>query len=908
VSSGASRATRAYRFLLKAYPSAFRRLWARDMEEDFAALHRRARERGAGATLRLWVAATADVARSGASERLSTRGYRFGRTRLRLPRGGAASRLADLASDLRQAVRTLARSRGYVAAVVATLALGIGANTALFSVAWGVLLRPLPFGSGERLVRITQGRSAPASADVEGSDLGFSVKDLEDYAALSATLEAVAEYHRMSFTLADERGPHRVSAGVVSSNYSEFLGLRPLHGRLFDPEEDHLGADPVLVLSHEYWQERFAGDPGVVGRSVRMNGEEHRIVGVLPPTPQFPHSNDIYLPISACPTRTSPSFMADREARMMYAYARVLPGVGLAALRMDLERVAGGLRERYGAAYDLGDGYRVGAVPLREELVGRARPVVVALVAVSAFLLLIACANAGSLALARARRRARELDVRHALGAGPGRLARSLLIESVLLALVGGLLGLGVAVAGHDVLVRFAARPTTRAQEIRLDRVVLLFTFGASVLTGLVFGAVPGWRAGRTRELPGRMGGGRTSSRHDRRVHRSLVAVQVAVAFGVLATAGLTLRAAWDASRSDPGFAAEAVLTFHVSLDGPRYTSRDSVRAFWNRLGPRVAALPGVRAVGRAWQVPFEEGAHDHREAFFIKDAPEAPGSAAAAAWRVVDAGFFDVLELPVELGTGFEEAARRGRIALVNRTFHDRYLRDRSGVGTILRRCVEAGVCDRPLRIVGVVADVRFSDPTREPIPEVYEPSDQLEWGGEDVLVRAAGDPHLLDGALRAVVARVDGEVAVSDVATLEELRRERIAPHRFFAVLLILFAVVGAGLALAGVFGVASLAAASRMRELGVRRVLGASHASLRGIVLREGCGMAAPGLLAGLGLALAGGFLLARALPDLAPVQPGVLAATAALFLAAVLAAAWLPARRAARADASEILNDP
>jgi predicted permease len=583
--------------------------------------------------------------------------------------------------------------------------------------------------------------------------------------------------------------------------------------------------------------------------------------------------------------------------------------VGLATLRMDLERVAGVLRGRHGAVYDLGGAYAVGAVPLREELVGRARPVVVALVAVSAFLLLIACANAGSLALARARRRARELDVRHALGAGPGRLARSLLVESVLLALAGGLLGLGVAVVGHDVLVRFAARLTTRAQEIRLDHVVLLFTLGASVLTGLVFGALPGWRAGRSRELPGTTAGGGTSSRRDRRVHRSLVAVQVAVAFGVLACSGLTLRAAWDAGHSDVGFTAEAVLTFHVSLDGPRYRSRDSVGAFWDRLLPRVASVPGVHAIGRAWQVPFEADDHDHREAFFIKDAPEAPGSAAAAAWRVVDAGFFEVLELPVELGTGFTARARsEGRIALVNRTFHDRYLTGRRGVGTMLRRCVEAGVCDGPLRIVGVVADVRFGDPTREPLPEVYEPSDQLDWGGEDVLVRAAGDPHLLDSAIRAAVAGVDADLAVSDVATLDELRRERIAPHRFFAVLLVLFAAVGVGLALAGVFGVSSLAAASRLRELGVRRVLGASHASLRAIVLREGCGMAAPGLLAGLGLALAGGHLLARVLPDLTPLQPDMLVSTAALFVAAVLGAAWLPARRAARADASEILNDP
>jgi putative ABC transport system permease protein len=712
----------------------------------------------------------------------------------------------------------------------------------------------------------------------------------------------------MSFTLVDARGPHRVRAGVVSSNYSDFLGLRPLHGRLFDPAEDRLGAEPVLVLSHGYWMDRFGGDPAVVGQRVRMNGSDHEIVGVLPPTPQFPHENDLYLPISICPTRSHPLFIGDRSARMMYAYGRLRPGVALAEARMDLERVAGGLRAEHGEVYDLGGGYAVDAVPLRDQIVGRARPVVTALLAVSGLLLLIACANAGSLALARARRRARELDLRSALGAGGGRLVGTLLLEGVLLALAGGTLGLLVAFGGHDVLVRFAARFTTRAGEIELDRTVLLFTFAASVVAGLVFGSVPGWLVGRSR---GRLeGGGAGTRRRDRRLQRALVTGQVAFAFGVVATAGFALRTAWHVSRAEVGFETESVLTFHIMLDDPRYAPDDAFIAFWADAMSGIRALPQVAAAGRANEVPFGSADDDPRHAFFLRGPSDEAGTAAAAAWRVVDPEVFEVLGLRVELGNGLGGApAGDPRAAVVNRTFWDRYVAGRLDLGATLRRCDENGRCDPPMRVVGVVSDGRYDLPEHEAGPEVYQRADPSTWRSNDVLVRVAGgDPLAVAADIRALVADIDPQVALADVMTLEELRRERSAPQRFFALLLLAFAAVGAGLALAGVFGVASLAAASRLRELGIRRALGATGGSLGALVVREGLAVTLPGLALGLALAIAGGALLARSLPDAAPVDPLSLALTGALFLLAALVAIWLPARRAARADAAEILHAP
>jgi predicted permease len=899
-----------YRLLLRAYPEPFRALYGADLEADFQALRERVRAReGRRGVAKLWARTVVDVLRTAARERRSTRGYRVGSSRLRVPRRGFASFVADLQSDVRMAARSTLRAPGYAAAVVATLGLGIGANTALFSVAYGTLLRPLPFAEGEQLIRLVQ--EAPPGLDPTGppSPISFSVADLQSYDSGVAGLVETSEYHSMTFTLIDGQGPHRVRAGVVSANYFDFLGLEALHGRVLRPAEDHLDADPVIVLTHRYWTERFDGDPGVVGRRVRMNDRVHEIVGVLPPGPQFPFERDIFLPISACPTRSDPQFIADPTGRMMFAYARVAEDVD----HETVARQARAVLEEQGRidpeSWPVEAGMSVRVVPLRDDMAAEVRPLAVGLLTIAGLVLLIACANAAGLALARAGRRIRELEVRGALGAGRGRLVRTLLTEAVILAIVGGALGLTVAIAGHDLLVDFAGRFTTRAQEIRLDAAVLGFAAATSIVTGLVFGAVPGmWIGGRTR--PAALESlAVTLGPRGRGWQRALVVGQVAVAFAVVSMAGLALRTVWAVGSTELGYPTASVAVMQVAVDKARWRSPDSARVLFDRITSEVRAVPGVSGASRAMGGPLT--GHGHGDAYYVgsRDQPALAGA------RVVDPGFFELLGLTVLEGRSFgkRDGADAEPVVVVNRTFRDRHLAEGNPLGVVLTRCHGPDECLPPARVVGVVEDVRYDGPDAAVGPAVYSVArQQPDFGGEHVVVGLRDETAELEAALIEAVHRVDPELAVSGIATLDGLRRERTHPRRFLAALLAAMAAVAAGLAVAGIFGVASLAAAARSHELGIRRMLGASP---RGVALRivgEGIGVTSVGLALGAALATGAAWIFSRFLESVlwgvAPNDLPTFAATTFLFLTVAVAAAWAPARRAASEDPLQILKRP
>lgn len=851
---------RLHRWLLRAYPAPFRRLYGADLEADFADLLARTRPQGRRAVAGLWVRTVVDTLKTGLGERWSRRGYRVGRSRVRIPRRGVADRVADALQDLRVGARSLARSPGYAAAVVATLALGIGANTALFSVAYGTLLRPLPFSDGERLVRLVQ--EMPPATDPAGAPAreGFSVADLEAYARGVAGVVEMSEFHSMTFTLIDDAGPHRVRAGVVSANYFEFLGLEALHGRVLHPLEDHMGAEPVIVLTHDYWVERFGGDPAVVGTRVRMNEQVHEIVGVLPPRPQFPVAGDLFLPISACPTRSDPDFIAEPARRMMFAYARLADGVEVAEVDAGAEAVLAGLATARPDAYPVDRGFAVRAVALRDDMVAGVRPLAAALLAVAGFVLLIACANAAGLALARAGRRLRELEVRGALGAGRGRLVRSLLGESLLLAGAGGVLGLGIALVGHDLLVGFAERFTTRAQEIRLDGAVVAFAAATSMAVGLAFGAIPGlWVGGRVRT--GAMeSGAATVGARGRALQRGLVVAQVAVAFAVVSAAGLALRTAWRVGSTELGYDTGSVVSLQVSVDKERWRSPDSARVLFDRLATSVAREPAVVKVTRAMGGPLT--GHMHRDAYFLGGEGGATEPVTALA-RTVDPGFFEIVGIATERGRTFRrsDGPDAAPVAVVNRTFFERFMDGRYGLGASMVRCHGPGDCLPAVEIVGVVADVRFDGPDEPVAPEVYHVARQDPvYGGEHLILAVKGDPADVEAAVTARIHAVDPDLPVSDYASLEGLRRDRTRPRRFLAWLLGGMAAVAAGLAVTGIFGVAALSAASRTRELGIRRALGATPGGLTLQVVGEGLAVAVAGV--GVGLVLAWGFGVAFA----------------------------------------------
>ena len=392
----------------------------------------------------------------------------------------------SLMQDIRYGLRILLRNPGFTVVAVLTLGLGIGANTAIFSVIYGVLMRPLPYKDGNQLVIVQQ--QAPLAHVL---NVPFSVKEVQDYRDQNQTLDSVVEHHSMSFTLLGGKEPQRVATGVVSANFFDVLGVKPLLGRTFvDADEQH-GSDAVIVLSYQYWKQGHGGDPDIVGRTFQMNNRPHTVIGVLPPIPQYPIEQDVYMPTSHCPTRSSEQFIANRNARMMSVFGRLKAGIPVSQAQADLSTLAGNLQQQYPDSYPTNRGYAANVVSLQEELTRRAKPTFLILLGTAGLVLLIACANVANLTLARLMRREREMAIRSSLGAGRGRLIRQLLTESTLLSFAGGALGLALAAGGLQLLVRFAARFTTRSNEIKIDGLVLLFTLGISLATGLIFGLMP---------------------------------------------------------------------------------------------------------------------------------------------------------------------------------------------------------------------------------------------------------------------------------------------------------------------------------------------------------------------------------------------------------------------------------
>ncbi|HEY7864074.1 MAG TPA: ABC transporter permease, partial [Thermoanaerobaculia bacterium] len=415
--------------------------------------------------------------------------------------------IEELLRDARYALRGLRRSPGYAAAAVATLALGIGANTAIFSAVDAILLEPLPYGAGESLVRLRH--DAPA---IKVEDAGFSPPEITDFRDRTSTLDEVVEWHNMSFILLGQAQPERVTTNVVSWNFFEAFGVRPVHGRTFLPRDDVPGAEAVLLLSQDYWMKSFGGDPKVVGRVFQMNDRPHTVVGILPPLPPYPGEAEVWMPVVACPFRSNPRTVQNRQARMTQVFGRIRPGVTLAQARADIASVGATLAREHPDVYVPGSGYAATVLPLREELTREARPTFLMLLAAVGLVLLLACANVANLSLARVLRREREIGLRGALGAGRWRLARQMLTESTVVALAGGILGFGLAAGAVGVLRSFAARFTPRAAEIDLDGRVLLFAVALSVLTGLFFGLAPAFSTRRDPATALREGGERSTA------------------------------------------------------------------------------------------------------------------------------------------------------------------------------------------------------------------------------------------------------------------------------------------------------------------------------------------------------------------------------------------------------------
>ncbi len=619
---------------------------------------------------------------------------------------GHAVWLDTTLQDVRYGLRSLRRNPGYAAAAILTLALGIGANTAIFSVVHGVLLQSLPYGGGERLVRLRV--DAPGAGIQDGH---FSPLEITDLRERSHSLAAVSEYHSMWFVLLGRPEPERVQTGVVSANFFDLLGVHPILGRTFLPGEDKHGAEAVLVLSHDYWMRSFGGDPAVVGRVFQMNDRPHTVIGVLPPIPGYPENNDVYMPTSACPFRSDPEMEADRDSGMLRAFGRLKPDAGIPEARRDLEGLAAQLAHDYPKSYPAAAHLAIAPLPLSEELTREARPTFLLLFGTVGLVLLLACANVANLMLARLTRRQQELALRSALGAGRGRLARQLLTESLLLALAGGALGLVVAAAGQRMLVHFAERFTPRAAEIGISVPVLLFSLAVSLLVGIGLGLIPILSPRRSLTVWLQEGRERATAGAGRLKARNLLIVaQVAISFVLLAGAGLMLRTLWRLSGVDPGFQTARVLTSRLDLNFTRYKTEEDQRGFHRRLLERLAAEPGVLSVALSGTIPLNEGGRANNGRFQIEGRPPVAADALPRAdFQHVTPDYFRTIGVPILRGRGLESADRAGAapVAVVNQSMARHFWPSEDPVGRRIRVGGRGPEQAPSLTIVGVVGDL---------------------------------------------------------------------------------------------------------------------------------------------------------------------------------------------------------
>ena len=812
-----------------------------------------------------------------------------------------------LTSDCSYAIRMMRKNPGFTAVAILTLALGIGANTAIFSVVHSVLLRPLPYPQGQQLIFIRQ-----QETKLGIPDLSFSVKEIEDYRAQNRTLSGLVEYHAMSFTLFGHGDPERVRTGVISANYFDLFGVQPLLGRTFLPDDEKLGAPPVLLLSYEYWKNNFGSDPEIVGKTFEMNDKVHTVVGVLPPVPQYPNENDVYMATSACPFRSSQMHLEDRDMRMMEVFGRLKPGVTVAQANADVSTIAARLKAAYPKSYPDNVGFTSSAAPLQEELTREARPTLLLLLAAAAFVLLIVCANVANLTLARMAKRERELAVRSALGAGRSRILRQLLTESFLLAIVGGFLGLMLAYGSLELLTDFVGRLTPRAREIHIDSGVLLFALVAALGTSMVFGTLSALfsRANLTSSLKEGSSGAGSGYQHSR-VRSALIVCQIAFSFMLLIGAGLMMRSLFKMQQVDAGIVPQRVLAVRIAFNWSKYNAADKTRVVIQKLLDRVNSEPGVLSAAISSRYPFEPetitgGPESVSFSFQIEGQHLEPGQAPpVSTYAAVSPDYFKTLGIPLKAGRMLADTdsddLKAPQVALINEAARHRFWPNEDSLG----KRVSADGGEHWATIVGIVGDVREFGLDHAPSPEFYGPQAEGPQPG-NLIVRTAVEPQSMSRALTRAIHEVDSQTAVTHILTLEQARYESMASPRVTASLLSIFAGLALVIATAGIGGIMALMVSQRVREIGIRIALGARPSSILQMVLGQGMLLAVVGVGIGIAGAVALTGLVKSLLFEVPPTDVLTFSGVGLTLLTAAALASYLPARRAAAVDPNVALR--
>jgi putative ABC transport system permease protein len=825
--------------------------------------------------------------------------------------------LESVVADIRYALRTLRRSPAFTAVVVVTLSLGIGANTAIFSVVHGVLLKPLPNRDGDRLLYLRQSADGPGQANIS-----FSVPEVHDLRSGVPSLGGIAEYSPWNLTLQGDNDAVRLDVGLVTGNYFDVMGLSPMLGRLTRPSDDGAGVPPVMVLTHDFWIKHFGGDPGIIGRQLKLDGQSVTVIGVLQPAPFFPDRIDALLNMVVSPHHVSAMMVQNRSHRMTEVVARLAPGATVAQTRTEVAAVYTRLQSDYKDVYNPGSHYRIAVTPFKEALGERARLTLWLLMAAAAFVMIISAANVANLTLMRGVRREHELVVRAALGAGVARLRRLLLVENLVLTLLGAVFGVVIALVGVRLLVSLAARYSPRAGEIRLDGVVLGFTLALSVALALLLsfiaslpreGTFASWISAGVRRMSG--------SLRKQRLQRGLVVAQVAVSVVLLAGAGLLTRTMIRLSEVDSGLRAEEVFAMDVpllQLSGGPSGGTDPMAWFrhimeldfaakeqYERMRSEIRALPGVSEAGLGSSIPLAAS----MMTFDVKAEGQAlaVGDAVPRAdIRTASPEYFRASGTPLLLGREFTSTDRGGSglVVIVNKTFADKFFPGEDPIG---KRIAWTGPLLKlsPISgdwrtIVGVSGNTRDGGLDAEPRASVFMPFAQMLSIGGALVIRVDSNAPGLVAAATRIVHRIAPAAPIVRVLTVAQIKDQSVSPRRLNAELVSSFGILALIIAAVGIAGVLAFSVSARTTEIGIRMSLGADRGQVQRMILREGGVLLALGLVLGVAGAFFATGLVRGLLFGVAPRDPTTFVGVALLMMAIGILACWIPALRASRID--------
>jgi putative ABC transport system permease protein len=796
--------------------------------------------------------------------------------------------MSILLQDIRYGIRMMLKSRGFTAAAVVALALGIGANTAIFSVVNAVLLRPLPYADPERIVTVWQNLQSNGGPEREFT----SPADFDDWKEQSQSFEHMAGVINWGPTLTEQAEPEQLRGAAISYDMFSVLGVEPALGRSFAQEEDRQGAERVVVLSNGLWRRRFGGDPSLVGKTISLSGDSYTVIGIMPPGFKLPMINrsELWRPLYSTLGKS-----CQRGCIVLRVMARLKPGVTLEVARSEMSAIASRIEQENPAT---NKGVGVTLLPLHDYVVGDVRPAVYILFGAVGLVLLIACANVANLMLARAASRSKEIAIRTALGAGRGRIVRQLLTESLLLAMVGGALGLLLAFWMTDLLVAFSPEGTPRTDEIAIDGRVLAFSLATAIVTGIIFGLVPALQASKPDLNTSLKEGGKgtQAGSQGRRARGALVVSEIALALMLLIGAGLLMKSFVLLQSVDPGFDPKNLLTASVSLPRTAYSDAPRIASFYTQLLDRLKALPGVQSVGAITNLPLAGGGTDSD--FQVEGRPPSEPHKQPVAWYdSVTPDYFRAMGMRRVKGRDFTERDARDapKVAIISEALARRYFPDEEPLGKRLRFGQ-----DDSREIVGVMADVKQFGLETDARPSMWFPAAQAPGRSMYVVLRTAGDPLSLASALRSEVSAIDKNLAVAEIAPMERIVSESIALPRFVLLLVGFFAIMALLLAAVGIYGVMSYSVTQRSQEIGIRMALGAQSSDVLRMVVGQGMVLTALGVAIGLAGAFAVTRLMSRLLYGVSATDPVTFAVIALILAIVALGASFVPARRATRVD--------